>query len=58
MCKTGKTGKAQTVNLERHIAVLKKFGAGLRRRRLPFNRQWLLQDGATAHTARNSRQWI
>ena len=51
-------GKAETVNSEHYLVVLKKFKAALRRRRLQLQDQWFMQDGTTAHTARNSRQWL
>ena len=52
-------GKPQTVTSERYVTVLKKFRTELkRRRRINFNDQWFMQDGATAHTARDSRQWL
>ena len=40
------------------MVVLKKFKAALRRMRLQLQDQWFMQDGATAHTARNSREWL
>ena len=48
----------QTVNSVRYIDMLKRFKASLLQRRADIDTQWFMQDGATAHTALASRQWL
>ena len=51
--------RAQTVNTERYVAVLRKFWTSLGRRR-GFYRddQWFQQDGATPHTSNHTLDWL
>ena len=51
-------GKAQTVNTERYIEKLEMFVQNLRRKRIPLRDAWLMQDGATPHTSRESLRWL
>ena len=50
--------ECQIVNSGRYIDILKRFKASLLRRRDDIDSQWFMQDGATAHTALASRQWL
>ena len=50
--------ECQIVNSGRYIDILKIFKASLLRRRDDIDSQWFMQDGATAHTALASRQWL
>ena len=53
------TGRPQTVNTERYVAVLRKFWASLGRRRgIDRDEQWFQQDGATPHTSNDSLVWL
>ena len=51
-------GECQTVNSDRYINILGKFKTALRKKRRETETQWFMQDGATAHTAAKSREWI
>ena len=50
--------ECQTVNADRYISILERFKASLQQIRGETHSQWLMQDGATAHTALASRQWL
>ena len=53
------TGRPQTVNTERYVAVLRKFWASLGRcRGIDRDEQWFQQDGATPHTSNDSLVWL
>ena len=47
-------GKAVTVNQHNYQGVVKKFHDELRSRRLGATTAWLMQDGATCHTAKST----
>lgn len=52
-------GKAETINQANYRDVVKRFCASLRRRRgIVFNTQWFQQDGATPHTAYETRAFL
>ena len=51
--------KAQTVNMERYVAVLRMFWTSLGRRRgIYLDDQWFQQDGATPHTSNHTLDWL
>ena len=51
--------RAQTVNTERYVAVLRKFWTSLGRRRGIYrDDQWFQQDGATPHTSNHTLDWL
>ena len=49
---------AVTVNQENYRHVIKKFTACLRRRRFDLKKLWFQQDGATPHTAVETRKLL
>ena len=52
-------GNAVTVNAVRYRQVLVKFWKNLQQRcRDDLHLQWLQQDGATAHSAAKTRDWL
>lgn len=55
-------GDTQTVNAERYRAVLRKFWRALKNKLksnpAALRSQWFQQDGATAHTAHATRDWL
>ena len=55
-------GDTQTVNAQRYRAVLAKFWRVLKSRLMndpaALKRQWFQQDGATAHTTQETRDWL
>lgn len=55
-------GDTQTVNAERYRAVLAKFWRSLNNKLRSdpdaLQQQWFQQDGATAHTAQATRDWL
>jgi Helix-turn-helix domain (DUF4817) len=52
-------GDAVTVNAERYRKILVKFWSALRRKRsVSIADQWFQQDGATAHTATATLDWL
>ena len=47
-----------TVNQENHRHIIMKFTACLRRRRFDSKKLWFQQDGATPHTAAETRKLL
>ena len=52
-------GEVLTVTAERYLQVLKKFWTALQRKCVDtINEQWLQQDGAPAHAATVTLEWL
>ena len=51
-------GQTKTVDTDGYLQVLDTFWRELNLKRLPKNKQWFQQDGATPHTAARALHWI
>ena len=47
-----------TVTAETYSAMVKRFVATLKRKRIPVRQQWLMQDGASSHTANTTLELL